>query len=175
MVLNYKHMKVLMVVAQKNFRDEEFFEPRDVLIKNGIEVKVASQEMETAQGRLGGTVMPDMTLSEAEVDDFSAVIFVGGPGAAVFLDDPDVHRLADDFYKSGRWVAAICIAPSILANAGMLIGKRATCTASEEGNLKNKGANFTGTRVEVDGKIVTASGPEAAREFGKKLVELLKS
>jgi len=167
-------MKVLMVVAQKDFRDEEFFEPRDVLIKNGVEVKVASQKKDLARGRLGGTVMPDMTLEEVDVGNFAAVVFVGGPGAAVYFDDPVAHKLARDFHGAGKWVAAICAAPSILANAGLVRGKRATCTAGEEENLKAKGADFTGAMVELDGKILTASGPEAARAFGKKLAELLK-
>lgn len=168
-------MRILMVVAQKEFRDEEFFEPRDVFIKNGIEVKVASQKLAEARGRLGGTVTPDLTVSEAGVENFAAVVFVGGSGAAVYLDDPVVRKLAQDFYDAGRVVGAICIAPSILANAGLLRGKMATCTEGERENLKMRGAEYTAADVEVDGKIVTGSGPEAARAFGKKIVELLKS
>ncbi len=167
-------MKVLMIIAQNGFRDEEFFEPRDILIKGGVEVKVASQELKMARGKLGGTVMPDLTLNQARVNDFDAVIFVGGPGAAVYLDDPTAHKLAKDFYATGKIVAAICMAPSILANAGLLQGKKATCWPGEKENLTAHGAEYTGANVEVDGKIITACGPEAAREFGKKIVELLK-
>lgn len=168
-------MKVLIVIAQKNFRDEEFFEPRDVLIKNGIEVKVASQELKMARGKLDGAVMPDLTIDQAEVNDFDAVIFVGGPGTVVYLDDPVAHKLAREFFEAGKIVAAICMAPSILANTGLLSGKKATCFSSEKENLVAHGAKFTGASVEVDGKIVTARGPEAAREFGEKIVKLLKS
>jgi protease I len=167
-------MKVLMVIAQNGFRDEEFFEPRDVLIKNSIEVEVASQAMEMARGKLGGVVMPDLTIGEASVDDFEAIIFVGGPGAAVYLNDPVAHKLAKDFYAAGKIVAAICMAPSILANAGLLKGKKATAWPDEKENLKAHGAKYTDGPVEVDGKIITACGPEAAKEFGEKIVELLK-
>jgi len=167
-------MKVLIVIAPKDFRDEEFFEPRDIFIKNGIEVKVACRERGLARGKLGATVMPDLAVDEAEVNDFDAVIFVGGPGAAIYLDDPAAHKLAKAFYKAGRVVAAICMAPSILANAGLLEGKRATCFPSEKGNLKARGATYTGKTVEADGKIITACGPEAAEEFGEKIAELLK-
>lgn len=168
-------MKVLMIIAEKDFRDEEFFEPRDVLIKNGIEVKVASQGMELAYGKLGAAVMPDLTVARAEVNDFEAVIFVGGPGAEVYLDDPAAHKLARDFYDAGKIVAAICLAPSILANAGLLDGKKATSTPGEKDNLLEKGAKFVDSTVWVDGKIITACGPEAAKEFGEKIVGLLKS
>jgi protease I len=168
-------MKVLMVVAQKDFRDEEFFEPRDILIKNGVEVKVASGKKDLARGRLGGTVMPDLTIDEAEVDDFSAIVLVGGRGAEVYFDDKRIHKLVKDFHNAGKIVAAICLAPVILAKADFLFGIKATCTPGEEQNLTAGGAEYTGAAVEVDGKIVTGSGPEAAREFGEKIVELLKS
>lgn len=167
-------MKILMIVAQKDFRDEEFFEPRDVFIKNGIDVEVASQELSLAKGRLGGTVMPDITIDDAEVDDFRAIVLVGGRGAEVYLDDDRVHSLVKDFYDNGKLVAAICLAPAILAKAGLLSGVKATCTPDEERNIAAGGAEYTGASVEVDGKIVTASGPEAAKAFGEKIVELLK-
>jgi protease I len=163
-----------MVIAQNGFRDEEFFEPRDVLIKSGIEVRVASEEVGMARGKLGGMVMPDLTVGEVGVDDFAAVIFVGGPGTVVYLDDPAAHKLAKDFFAAGKIVAAICMAPSILANAGLLNGKKATAFPNEKANLVTRGAKFTGAAVEVDGKIITACGPEAAKEFGEKIVELLK-
>jgi protease I len=82
--------------------------------------------------------------------------------------------LARDFYDSGKIVAAICLAPAILAKAGLLSGVKATCTPDEEENLVAGGAEYTGAPVEVDGKIVTGSGPDAARRFGEKIVELLK-
>jgi protease I len=170
----YILMKVLMVIAQKDFRDEEFFEPRDVLIKNGIEVKVASQKVELARGRLGARVTPDLIVDKAEVDDFGAVIFVGGPGAVVYLEDPVAHKLAKDFYAAGKIVAAICMAPSILANAGLLKGKKATCASGEVKNLEEHGAKYIEANVAVDEKIITACGPEAAHEFGEKIVEMLK-
>ncbi len=167
-------MKVLMIIAQNGFRDEEFFEPRDIFVKNGIEVKVASERIGMARGKLSGTVMSDLTVGESRESDFDAVVFVGGPGAAVYLNDPAAHKLAKDFYEAGKIVAAICMAPSILANAGILSGKKATAFPNEKANLVAHGAEFTGATVEVDGKIVTGCGPEAAKEFGEKIVELLK-
>jgi protease I len=167
-------MKILMIVAQKDFRDEEFFEPRDIFIKNGIDVEVASQELSLARGRLGGTVMPGLTVDEADLDDFSAIVLVGGRGAEVYLDDERIHDLAREFFNAGKIVAAICFAPAILAKAGLLSGVKATCTPNEEETLAAGGAEYTGALVEVDGKIITASGPDAAKSFGEKIVELLK-
>jgi len=78
-----------------------------------------------------------------------------------------------DFYRHGKVIGAICIAPSILANAGILSGKYATCFHSEEENLKKKGARVTGELVTQDSTLVTGRGPEAAQEFANKVLSLL--
>ena len=70
-------------------------------------------------------------------------------------------------------LAAICIAPSILANAGLLEGKKVTSYSSEASNIKSKGANYTSRPVEQDGKIITADGPGSAKAFGKAIAEAL--
>lgn len=119
-----------------------------------------------AKGMFGGTVKPDTTLEDVDVSRFDALVFVGGSGAKIYFDDPTAHRLAREAYENGRVVAAICIAPSTLANAGLLGGKKATCFPSESQNLREKGAVYTGKPVEQDGRIVTADGPGSAREFG---------
>jgi len=165
--------KILMIVAPTNFRDEEFQRPKAVFEQNQVLVTVAAKGVSEATGMFGARAAVDKDLSEATVADFDAVVFVGGSGASVYFNDPQAQALARDAFSQGKVVGAICIAPSILANAGVLAGKKATCFSSEAGNLQNKGATYTGEPVTVDGKIVTASGPEAAEVFGEKIVELL--
>lgn len=166
--------KVLFVIAPVNFRDEEFQEPREVLENAGFQVVTASKGVQVAKGMLGATAKIDQDLSQVNVGDFVAVVFVGGSGASVYFNDPDALNLAREAVQQSRAVGAICIAPSILANAGVLQGKDATCFSSEAGNLQAKGANYTGQPVSVDGKIVTANGPGAAEEFGQKILEVLR-
>jgi protease I len=98
---------------------------------------------------------------------------VGGGGSREYFDSPVAHTLAQSFYSHGKVTSAICIAPAILANAGLLKEKKATSFPSSESALKSKGAVFTKDDVVVDGKIITGVGPEAARRFGEKLVEVL--
>ena len=98
---------------------------------------------------------------------------VGGSGASVFFDDPTAHKIAKDFLDAGKLTTAICAAPSILANAGLLQNIRSTCFPSQADNLKEKGANYTGTPVEQDGLIITADGPNSATAFGEKIAEAL--
>lgn len=165
--------KIVMVIAPEDFRDEEYSEPREVFEKKGFEVKVASNTKELCTGKLGMKVKPDILLSEVNADIIDALVFVGGPGSTVYFDNPVAHKLAQDIHKNGKIVAAICIAPMILVNAGILSNKSATVYPSEEKNMKAKGVKYTGKPVEVSQTIITANGPEAAKDFGKKIVEAL--
>ena len=165
--------KVVMVIAQDGFRDEEFLQPKEILERNGIEVKVASTSLAEAKGMLGAKVKPDILVSDINIRDFAAVVFVGGAGASQYWNDPVAQKLAEDALNTNRIVAAICIAPVTLAKAGILKGKRATVWPSEAEQLKAAGANYTGRAVEKDGDIITAWGPAAAREFAEELVRAL--
>ena len=165
---------VLMVIAKNNFRDEELFHTKESLEAAGLKTTIASSEAGVCEGKLGGTVNAELSLAGVKVADYSGVVFVGGSGAAQYFDDPNALILAKKFSNSKKITAAICIAPSVLANAGLLTGKNATAFRSEQQNLEAKGATFTGEPVTVDGKIVTANGPKAAKSFGKKIAELLK-
>jgi protease I len=166
--------KVLVVVAPQNFRDEELAEPKKVFEDAGFEVTFASKGTKTATGMLGARQSIDIDVSEAKAADFDSVVFIGGSGAAVYFDDANVIGLAREAYDSGKVVGAICIAPSILANAGVLEGKKATAFSSERSNLEEKGATYTADLVTVDGKIVTGNGPEAAKKFGEEIAKLLR-
>lgn len=166
--------KVVMIIAPEDFRDEELKEPRDLLNSKGASVSVASKTTDEVTGMLGMKVKPDITIDSIKVDDYNAVIFVGGVGASVYFNDEKVLSIAKETFEKGKVIGAICIAPSILANAGVLKGKKATSYSSERKNLEEKGAIWTGEDVSVDGKIVTASGPVSAKKFGEKIAELLK-
>ena len=170
-VVNMK--KVVMIIAQDNFRDEELLQPKRVFEDAGVVVKVASRKKTEAQGMLGAKIMPDIALLDINVQDFDAVIFVGGAGSSTYWDDLSAHKIARDAYSANKLVAAICIAPVTLANAGLLKGKRATVWSSEAGKLGSAGAVYTGKSVEKDGNIITGSGPTAAIEFGKQIVKAL--
>lgn len=164
-------MKVLMVIASDKFRDEEYLVPRGILESFGCKIEVASSTGRQARGVGGRLVTADMALIEARVEEYEAVIFVGGAGAKEYFHDDVALSLAKAAYSAGKITAAICIAPIILGNAGLLKGKRATIFESMERELELKGAIVTGEDVVVDGRIITANGPLAAREFGQTIAE----
>ena len=164
---------VVMIIAGKDFRDEEYFKPREVLEKAGAQVTVAASSLEEATGMLGGRVTPDIRYTDVDPAAFDAVVFVGGTGSAVYWNDSIAHEIVQTAYEQGKVIGAICIAPVTLANAGILDGKKATVSWSAADRLKIGGAINTDRAVEVDGNIVTASGPEAAERFGEEIRRIL--
>lgn len=165
----------LFIIAPENFRDEELFHPLTVLEKAGVTNTIASLAAGKCIGSKGGEIEAQIGLNQINAEDFEAVIFVGGGGSEIYFEDAAAHLIAQKAEASGKIVAAICAGPVILAKAGVLQGKQATCFPDEEfiAALETGGANYTGKDLEVDGRIITANGPKAATAFGEKIVEAL--
>jgi protease I len=115
----------------------------------------------------------EISLSDALRQSWDAALFIGGGGAQVLFDDLDAQQLARSTSSIGGVVGAICIAPSVLARAGHLRGKRATAFASQRDDLVLHGALWDDGPVVVDGRTVTANGPDAAEQFGAEVADLL--
>ncbi len=165
---------VLMIIAPEGFRDEELFLTQEELEKAGHKIVIASLLKGVCRGSRGGSASATLTLAEIRVEHYEAVVFVGGGGSKVYFTNRDAMRIAQEMYGQGKVVAAICVAPVILANAGLLKGKNATVFGSEAKALQEKGAKYTGAEVTVDTNIVTGDGPKSARLFGKKINECLQ-
>ena len=168
-----KGKKAVMIIAQNNFRDEELLKPKEVLEKNGVTVTVASSSLKESTGMLGAKVKPNILFTNINVADYDAVIFVGGSGASEYWDNPTAHKIANEANNAKKIVGAICIAPVTLAKAGLLKDKKATTFSSTINDIKSAGAKYTGAEVEIDGNIITASGPAAAQKFGETIVKAL--
>jgi protease I len=165
--------RILFIISADGYQDVEYGEARKALEDAGHEVMVASTER-VATGKFGGKAEADYLLEEVDPADFDAIVFIGGPGSHDFFEDARAHSLAKIFLDSEKITAAICAAPSILANAGLLVGVRATCFESQAENLKSRGAIVTGSPVEQVGFIITADGPSSARAFGEKIALALE-
>ena len=161
--------KIVFVTAPKTFRDEEYIEPKEILEKAGIQVTTASTVKGEIFGKIKMKAQSQMLVTDIKVEDFDGIFFVGGMGSAIYFDDKFIHKLVNDFYNANKIVSAICIAPTILANAGVLKYKKATVFPDGEPALIAGGANYTAQDVEVDGNIITGNGPMAAKQFGKIL------
>lgn len=170
--------RVLMVICPTQFRDEELIEPRRVFVEEGAAVTIAACKLGDAKGMLGTTVKPDMLLSDAKAEDFDALVVVGGAGSPTYLwGDEELHVLLETMESDNKVVAAICLSGAVLANAGVLRGRKATVYSTPDSvkALEAGGAVYVPAPVVRDGHVVTADGPDAAREFGMTVVEAMTS
>jgi len=166
--------KVLLIIAPENFQDKEFSVPKKIIEEAGHQIEVAAKYKGEARGQQGTTCQVEKSLMEIAVDGYDGVLLVGGAGAVTYFEDQNVHQIVRYANDCNKAIGAINIAPSILANAGILSGRRASVFPSQEENLREKGAELMSSDVTLDGKIVTASGPYAVEEFAYKFVEALK-
>ncbi len=172
--------KIAIIVAFRNFRDEEYFIPKEIFEKAGIKVKTISDKSGIAIGAGGGDVMVDLLIDQLKPEDFDALILAGGPGAYKYIDDGNIHRIIREFFEIKKILGAICIAPLVFARSGILRQKKATVWSSVLDRkpikiLTQEGAFYEEKRVVADDNIVTADGPDASGEFAQKLVDLLKN
>lgn len=171
--------KIAMVIAFRDFRDEEYFIPKQNLIRAGFSIATVSSAAGEAIGASGGEAQVDILIENLNVGDYDAVLFIGGPGASKYINDEKFHQVARQTITAGKVLGAICVAPTILAKAGVLDGKKATVWSSpmDKGPvriLQEGGADYQNEPVVVDGKIITADGPLAASQWAGEIINLLK-
>jgi protease I len=171
-------MNALIVLAPENFRDEEFDVPKKTLEAAGVKVTVAGPTEGVYRGMLGMTAKPDLIFDHVNALDYDAIILVGGGGSPKWLwDNRKLHNIVFQAWQAGKVVAAICLSTAVLAKANILDGVKATVFPSPDALkvLDEKGVVYVKKPVVVDGKIVTAEGPGAAREFANAILKQLET
>lgn len=166
----------IIIPLAPGFEETEFAATLDILRRLGFEVLIAAVPAtgspaagREVTGSHGLTVVADATLAELQQDGRAAaplaVVLPGGlPGAHHLRDSAAVKALLQRNCAEGRLVAAICAAPLALHAAGLLAGRKFTCYPGVEGQIQ--GGTHTGTRTELDGRVLTGKGPGTALEFG---------
>lgn len=144
----------------------------DLLTRAGIKVVTAGLDDQPVTASRGMKLIPDMSLDEALQQDYDMIVLPGGlPGADHLDNDPRIQQLVKQMATDGKYTAAICAAPKVLASAGLLEHRSAT---SFPGALNQvKGLDYREEPVVIDGKIVTSRGPGTAMDFALTLIELL--
>lgn len=168
--------RILFVIAPERFRDEELAVPRATLVAAGCATEVASTRTGEARGMLGARENVSLSLAMVDAADYDLLAIAGGAGAPAHLWDSErLLALVRAMHAAGKTVAAICLAPPVLARAGILSGVRATTFPDARAlvELKRGGATYVDEPVVQAGTIVTGSGPDAAAAFGASLAKLL--
>ena len=146
----------------------------DLLRRAGIEVVSAGLQAGPVKASRGTVLLPDATLDEALRQDYDMVVLPGGmPGAKHLNEDPRVIALLRKMADSGKFTGAICAAPFVLAEAGLLSGKRATSYPGFVDKMNLPDVTYVNDPVVQDGKVITSRGPGTAMDFALALVETL--
>lgn len=154
------------------FEEVEALTPYDMLLRAGAEIKTVSlNKTKTVTGAHGIKLEADITLDEATLTPEAVVLPGGMPGAKNLRESETVCRIVRETAGRGGVVGAICAAPFILGELGLLEGKKAICYPGFEKCLH--GAVISDRNVAVDGNIVTAAGMGAALEFGAELIAVI--
>ena len=169
----------VLIVATDGFEEWELFGPREILQKRGAEVVLASLKRDPIQATVhddpGKTIRPDITVDEANADDFDALILPGGVRNPDQLRmHPNVIALIRDFDRQGKPIAAICHGPWLLVEADLLRGRTATSWPSIRTDLRNAGANVVDDAAVTDGNIVTSRKPDDVEAFTGALAALIE-
>ncbi len=165
-------MKTALVLFAEGSEELEAVTVVNILRRAGVNVTLAGLNDGALRGSRGVVLMPDTTLDSALQNDYDMIVLPGGqPGTNNLKADARVLKLVQRMGQQGKFVTAICAAPSVLANAGLLDGKQATSfpgALNPFPTVKQQHA-----AVVEDGKLITSRGPGTAMDFALTLVERL--
>ena len=165
---------MVAILLGTGFEESEAVVPADLLRRAGVEVRLVGLDSLQVVSSHNITITADMTLDQLDRDEVELLMLPGGLGGVEAISS-NIHAqaLLQYCYDHGRWLAAICAAPTILANLGMLDRRKAVCYPGME-ELMGSAVVQKGTPVVVDGHMITGEAAGSAYPFGLKLVEILK-
>lgn len=162
-------MKRVLCILENGFEEIETVTPVDLLRRAGIEVVMAGISSDRVTGRSGISLQADARLEEIELADFDMLFLPGGPAVAELRKNPWIVEMIRKFDVSGKKIAAICAAPLLLHDAGVLQGKNFTSHFSTLAELPAS----NGERLSEDANLITSRGAGTALEFGLAMVKQL--
>jgi deglycase len=164
---------ILIIISPKHFSEKELITIKTGLENAGHKTVIASLSKGLCYGSRQSSITATQSLSDVETADYDGVIFIGGRGAVTLFNNDDALRIAMEMSHAIKITAAICLAPAILANAGLLKNRRATVAKTEVKTLISRNAIYTGPGLMVDGNIITGSGPYYSKRLAKAIIAQL--
>lgn len=166
----------VLIIATHGFEQSELEFPRDQLRVKGAEVHVATQDGRAIRGwdgsDWGRDADADLKISEAEAGNYDAIVLPGGQiNPDLLRADQDALKLIRTFYTQGKVIAAICHAPWLLVEAGIVKGRAVTSYHSIRTDVENAGGKWKDVEVVADQGIVTSRKPDDLKAFVDKIAE----
>jgi 4-methyl-5(b-hydroxyethyl)-thiazole monophosphate biosynthesis len=166
--------RVLVPLAQ-GCEELEAVTITDLLTRAGVTVVTAGLDDQPVKASRGVTLLPDTTLDDVNVDEFDMVVLPGGLPGADYLDaDPRIHAILKRLHQQGKYTAAICAAPKVLAGSGLLNGRQATGYPGVLDGMSLSQVQIKSDAVVSDDKVITSRGPGTAMDFALELIEKLQ-
>ena len=167
-------MASVLVPLAEGFEELEAVTIIDLLVRAGVEVTSAGLQAGPIRASRGVVIVPDTSLDEALKHEYDMLVLPGGmPGAQHLDEDPRIAALLRRMADAGRYTAAICAAPKVLANAGLLKGREVTSYPGFVDKMELPDTRYSQEPVVQDGKIITSRGPGTAMDFTLTLIECL--
>ena len=167
-------MKKVAILVDQQYQVLEVWYPYLRLKEAGIDVCCVGTGKKEYLSKEGYPVSVDADIKKVKPGDFSGVIVPGGWAPDFLRRQAAVNALVSDLFKQGKLVAGICHAGWVLASAGILQGKRATCFFAIKDDLTNAGATFVDKEVVVDGNLITSRNPYDLPAFCREIIRFLK-
>jgi protease I len=168
---------VLLVVANEGYQQVEYNETKKAIESAGLKVVTASNAATPAIAKDGSTTDIDVVLDKVNPAHYAGIFVIGGPGALENLDNPQTHKILQKAVELGIPHGAICVSPRILAKAGVLKNKKATGWNDDKALAsiyEESDTIYVKEPVVVDHLLITATGPDAAKQFGTHIAQLIK-
>lgn len=165
-------MKKVLILLADEFEEIEAVSVIDLLRRADINITTCSLKGEKVTGSHNITIFADTQIAKIDHDDFDMIILPGGPGTKNLRNSDEVINLVKEQNSNGKYIAAICAAPTVLNKAGILTGKSVTSFPTEEKVFTD--SNYFYKNVVVDGNIITSRAAGTALDFSIKLIELLE-
>ena len=155
------------------FEETEAIAPLDLLRRAGVEVKTVGLNGKVIYGGHGIGVEADMEISQMDLKDLEMIILPGGLGGVASIRGCQAAMEAVRYaHENGKYTAAICAGPTVLADLGIVDDKNATCYPGCEGQMGT--ANMVEAAAVTDGKLITGTSAGCAVPFGLALITALK-
>ena len=164
---------VLIILSSDNFNDAEFSSIKNAFENAGVKIFIGSDSNSVCKGENRLRVQPDVKFFNVNPANFDAVVIIGGSGIINYWKNKRLHEIVRDFYSAGKPTAAICAAPVVFSEAGILDGKKGVCYPKNKKEFTRRSVEYVDFPVVREGSVITARDFNAADELALTILQMI--